>query len=230
MLFSLCVLSCAQVHGIAHDTIAFVQSVLNTELNSATDNPMVFPSVEGEEWGEKEEKEEEEKEEEEHARESPTCLSMCKRVSPEQLHVRVSMWRCMLAPLSLCLRASHVCLSLDQSGLVMPSQDFQEEAPHVGVMQALSTKGVRKADMDGNDAAFELGHTKVKGPSDLYFGAPGGFVISGGNFHGTPWRLSHRHVAHERAGLVPGGGDRRVFEITWNTTVVGLLQGSTPRR
>jgi len=31
-----------QVHGIALDTIAFVRSILNVELNSATDNPMIL--------------------------------------------------------------------------------------------------------------------------------------------------------------------------------------------
>ncbi|CAI5725696.1 unnamed protein product [Hyaloperonospora brassicae] len=36
-------LRCApQVHGIVHDTIAFVRQVLTVEMNSATDNPMVF--------------------------------------------------------------------------------------------------------------------------------------------------------------------------------------------
>ncbi|MCJ8743076.1 hypothetical protein PDJAM_G00089610 [Pangasius djambal] len=34
---------CPQVHGVANDTIAFVKYILNTELNSATDNPLVFP-------------------------------------------------------------------------------------------------------------------------------------------------------------------------------------------
>uniref|UniRef100_A0A4W4FG44 Histidine ammonia-lyase n=1 Tax=Electrophorus electricus TaxID=8005 RepID=A0A4W4FG44_ELEEL len=33
---------CPQVHGIVNDTIAFVKNVINTEINSATDNPMVF--------------------------------------------------------------------------------------------------------------------------------------------------------------------------------------------
>ncbi|XP_029010546.1 histidine ammonia-lyase isoform X2 [Betta splendens] len=33
---------CPQVHGIANDTIAFVRNIINTEINSATDNPMVF--------------------------------------------------------------------------------------------------------------------------------------------------------------------------------------------
>ncbi|XP_036375702.1 histidine ammonia-lyase-like [Megalops cyprinoides] len=33
---------CPQVHGVANDTIAFVKSILTTELNSATDNPLVF--------------------------------------------------------------------------------------------------------------------------------------------------------------------------------------------
>ena len=31
-----------QVHGITWDTIKFVQKVINTEMNSATDNPLVF--------------------------------------------------------------------------------------------------------------------------------------------------------------------------------------------
>jgi histidine ammonia-lyase len=36
-------LRCApQIHGIVHDTIAFVKGVLDVEMNSATDNPMVF--------------------------------------------------------------------------------------------------------------------------------------------------------------------------------------------
>ena len=34
-----------QVHGIAHDTIAWVENILTTEMNSATDNPMVFADV-----------------------------------------------------------------------------------------------------------------------------------------------------------------------------------------
>jgi histidine ammonia-lyase len=33
---------CPQVHGIVNDTIEFVRQILNTEINSATDNPMVF--------------------------------------------------------------------------------------------------------------------------------------------------------------------------------------------
>uniref|UniRef100_A0A8U8CGL4 Histidine ammonia-lyase n=1 Tax=Geospiza parvula TaxID=87175 RepID=A0A8U8CGL4_GEOPR len=33
---------CPQVHGIVNDTIAFVKDIITTEINSATDNPMVF--------------------------------------------------------------------------------------------------------------------------------------------------------------------------------------------
>uniref|UniRef100_A0A8C6VL09 Histidine ammonia-lyase n=1 Tax=Naja naja TaxID=35670 RepID=A0A8C6VL09_NAJNA len=33
---------CPQVHGVVNDTIAFVKSIITTEINSATDNPMVF--------------------------------------------------------------------------------------------------------------------------------------------------------------------------------------------
>ncbi|XP_077980951.1 histidine ammonia-lyase-like [Glandiceps talaboti] len=34
---------CPQVHGIVVDTIDFVKGILITEMNSATDNPMIFP-------------------------------------------------------------------------------------------------------------------------------------------------------------------------------------------
>lgn len=34
---------CPQVHGIVHDTISFVKEIITTEMNSATDNPLVFP-------------------------------------------------------------------------------------------------------------------------------------------------------------------------------------------
>ena len=37
----------AQVHGIVHDTIDFVQGLLTTEMNSATDNPIVLVSLLG---------------------------------------------------------------------------------------------------------------------------------------------------------------------------------------
>ncbi|KYB26333.1 histidine ammonia-lyase isoform X2 [Tribolium castaneum] len=33
---------CPQVHGIVHDTIDFVQGIIQTEMNSGTDNPLVF--------------------------------------------------------------------------------------------------------------------------------------------------------------------------------------------
>merc|ERR1712130_811988 len=36
-------LRCApQVHGVVHDTLRFVRKVLSTEINSGTDNPMIF--------------------------------------------------------------------------------------------------------------------------------------------------------------------------------------------
>ncbi|GCB84317.1 hypothetical protein scyTo_0024915, partial [Scyliorhinus torazame] len=33
---------CPQVHGVVNDTIAFVKTILVTEMNSATDNPVSF--------------------------------------------------------------------------------------------------------------------------------------------------------------------------------------------
>ena len=42
-------LRCApQVHGIVHDTLRFIRKVLSTEINSATDNPMIFSQNDGE--------------------------------------------------------------------------------------------------------------------------------------------------------------------------------------
>lgn len=32
-----------KVHGIVHDTIDFVHKIIKTEMNSATDNPIVLP-------------------------------------------------------------------------------------------------------------------------------------------------------------------------------------------
>ncbi len=34
-----------QIHGVVHETIQFVYTILLTEMNSATDNPMVFPNA-----------------------------------------------------------------------------------------------------------------------------------------------------------------------------------------
>jgi histidine ammonia-lyase len=31
-----------KVHGIVHDTIEFVKGIIRVEMNSATDNPLVF--------------------------------------------------------------------------------------------------------------------------------------------------------------------------------------------
>jgi histidine ammonia-lyase len=40
-------LRCApQVHGVAYDTLTFVKGIIETEMNSATDNPMVFADTE----------------------------------------------------------------------------------------------------------------------------------------------------------------------------------------
>ncbi|KAI6183550.1 Histidine ammonia-lyase [Aphelenchoides bicaudatus] len=35
-----------QVHGVVHDTLEFVRGILETEINSATDNPLIFPEKE----------------------------------------------------------------------------------------------------------------------------------------------------------------------------------------
>uniref|UniRef100_G3NKZ1 Histidine ammonia-lyase n=1 Tax=Gasterosteus aculeatus aculeatus TaxID=481459 RepID=G3NKZ1_GASAC len=36
---------CPQVHGVTNDTITFVLNIINTEINSATDNPVSFPGI-----------------------------------------------------------------------------------------------------------------------------------------------------------------------------------------
>jgi histidine ammonia-lyase len=90
-----------QVHGIAHDTIAFVESLLDVEINSATDNPMVV--------------------DEDH-----------------------------------------------EVPLVVPQHSSGE-----------SKSSLR--DAEPRDGKFKT----HKRNSDTFYAAPGGFVISGGNFHGT---------------------------------------------
>ena len=99
-------LRCApQVHGIAHDTIAFAERLIEVELNSATDNPMVF----------------------------------------EEGH---------------------------DIGLVMPqhSQGGKERSS--------------LRDAEPRDGTFK----PYKRSSDTFYKAQGGFVISGGNFHGEARR------------------------------------------
>ena len=90
-----------QVHGIAYDTIAFVESLLDVEMNCATDNPMFFY--------------------EDH-----------------------------------------------EVPLIVPQHSSGENKSSL-------------RDAEPRDGKFKT----HKRNSDTFYAAPGGFVISGGNFHGT---------------------------------------------
>jgi len=155
-----------QVHGVAHDTIAFVKSVLDVELNSATDNPMVFPHLSGEDGDVK-------------ARQKGATdiarLSLAPTPSCPCFLLRLACG-CLTPARAFCvLRVGCVLLAWRQWGLVMPDPNHAGELPS------------QAARVDGETAQFGdegKGFKTHKRPSDLYYGAPGGFVISGGNFHG----------------------------------------------
>jgi len=129
-------LRCApQVHGIVHDTITFVESLLQTEMNSATDNPMVFTG---------------DTELPDDSNQPYSCPTPM--LSPNGLHVNG--------------------LSLPPNGLDDEEPD-SEKREMAAEIKRLKAKLSEKKDTQHKDERF----TFYKGPG-------GGFIISGGNFHG----------------------------------------------
>lgn len=112
-------LRCApQIHGVVHDTIHFVKGVINVEMNSATDNPMVFTGS---------------------AQVSSDCETEQPGAAPQ-------------APAEIS--------SLD---------DAKEEIQRL-------TQLVRKKNVQATSG--------LKRTTDTFYRGGGGFIISGGNFHG----------------------------------------------
>ncbi|KAI9982417.1 hypothetical protein PInf_008360 [Phytophthora infestans] len=120
-------LRCApQVHGIVHDTINFVRGVLDVEMNSATDNPMVFTG----------------------SAEVTTDLSPS--IDTNQVKPIVE-------------QVEHEITDLN---------DAKEEIKRLKALVAQKQKPV------------EHPAAGMKRTSDTFYRGGGGFVISGGNFHG----------------------------------------------
>ncbi|EEY63385.1 histidine ammonia-lyase [Phytophthora infestans T30-4] len=120
-------LRCApQVHGIVHDTINFVRGVLDVEMNSATDNPMVFTG----------------------SAEVTTDLSPS--IDTNQVKPNIE-------------QVEHEITDLN---------DAKEEIKRLKALVAQKQKPV------------EHPAAGMKRTSDTFYRGGGGFVISGGNFHG----------------------------------------------
>lgn len=114
-------LRCApQIHGVVHDTIQFVKGVINVEMNSATDNPMVFTG-------------------------SAQVPSDCESQPP--------------VPDSAPVQHSDIN-SLDDA-----KQEIQRLNQLVRKTNAQTTSGLKRT-------------------TDTFYRGGGGFIISGGNFHG----------------------------------------------
>ncbi|ETI39465.1 histidine ammonia-lyase [Phytophthora nicotianae P10297] len=120
-------LRCApQVHGIVHDTINFVRGVLDVEMNSATDNPMVFTG----------------------SAEVTTDLSPS--IDTNEVKPDVE-------------KVEHEITDLN---------DAKEEIKRL------------KALVEQKNKPVEHPAAGMKRTSDTFYRGGGGFVISGGNFHG----------------------------------------------
>ncbi|RLN52496.1 hypothetical protein BBP00_00009629 [Phytophthora kernoviae] len=122
-------LRCApQVHGIVHDTITFVRNVLNTEMNSATDNPMVFTG----------------------------SAEVTTDFSP----------------------------SLDNNEVTPEIEESKNEKEITDLDDAKEEIKRLKALVEQKQKPVEHPSAGMKRNSDTFYRGGGGFVISGGNFHG----------------------------------------------
>ncbi|KAF1777405.1 Fumarase/histidase, N-terminal [Phytophthora cactorum] len=122
-------LRCApQVHGIVHDTINFVRGVLDVEMNSATDNPMVFTG------------------------------------SAE-----------VTTDLSPCIDTNEVKPDTEQPEVEHEITDLNDAKKEIKRLKAL---------VEQKQKPVEHPAAGMKRTSDTFYRGGGGFVISGGNFHG----------------------------------------------
>jgi histidine ammonia-lyase len=156
-------LRCApQVHGIAHDTIQFVKGLLSIEMNSATDNPMVFSGDIGKEWLDDNERKKTETTSSSLATSSTSSSSSSSnsRVAKTLVH----------APLDTI-------------------QDLQNAKNEIVRLRSLLGENGNKKDTTGGGGESSFGGSTGewsthKTAEDLAYEGGGGFVISGGNFHG----------------------------------------------
>jgi len=125
-------LRCApQVHGVVHDTINFVEDVLETEMNSATDNPMVFTG--------------DDKDFLPDQAKSPACLNQ--------------MW--------------------DFPSPGRSEKDGKDAAADGDAEKVQMQQEIKKLKSQLNSQVKQS-----KDERSTFYRGPGGFIISGGNFHG----------------------------------------------
>jgi histidine ammonia-lyase len=163
-----------QVHGVVHDTIAFVRSLLDVEINSATDNPMVFtkeqvdavdpwfalpsaptgpPAAEAAARGD--------------------AAAAAAEPLPPRKKPKVTSARLDVAPQSTTQRAA----AAPAGGASDAEALADAEAEIKALRKALETERAMKS--DGTPWSF------YKKQSDTHRGIPGGgLILSGGNFHG----------------------------------------------
>ena len=138
-------LRCApQVHGIANDTVEFVASILSTEMNSATDNPMVFTGE-------------------------------IKNVN-------------LLGAQDVGNDVTPDYNQGDDKDPVDPNQLESLQDAKAEIVRLRNLLAKKQSDEGSNAAMKGIQKGKkwgiYKQESDTYYSGGGGFVISGGNFHG----------------------------------------------
>ena len=157
-------LRCApQVHGIAHDTIQFVKSLLSVELNSATDNPMVFAGEIGDEWLE--------------LTENPPSGSNTTSSSSSSASTASDS---STAGAGAGVAATPVHVPIESI------QDLKNAKDEIIRLRSLLGANANKHNTSGGGKAEGGGRqwSTHKTAEDLAYQGGGGFVISGGNFHG----------------------------------------------
>ena len=195
-------LRCApQVHGVVNDTIDFVRTTLDTELNSATDNPMVFVGTFDEAQG---------------RTKSADGFGLKTR------HLTKGTINANSGRVSDREAARIAEESLPQKALEeMSVEETRAEVERLQrVIDVASTNGWSR---DGGAAGAGMVVQEPAGsklPSDIHFESSDGYVLSGGNFHGEYPAKMLDFLAigvHELAAI-----SERRLERLCNPTLSGL--------
>ena len=164
-------LRCApQIHGIAHDTVEFVRGLLNVELNSATDNPMVFRGSIGNDWLELSNQDSDANPDED-AKTKAGASSLESTSTSADPNAKATATGNNMPP------TKH-----------LPVENFKdlgsakEEIERLRRLLSSSTSESRSS--AGKSASESPDWSMHKTASDLAYAGGGGFIISGGNFHG----------------------------------------------
>mmetsp|Transcript_100272 Transcript_100272/g.189100 ORF Transcript_100272/g.189100 Transcript_100272/m.189100 type:complete len:651 (-) Transcript_100272:53-2005(-) len=187
-----------QVHGVVNDTIRFVQNLMNVELNSATDNPMVFTR-------------------EQVDAAEPMGFNLGSPVlTAEPSPVKrspSSQGSFMLEPAATeSLKKAAEDLSPEKSLKPADASDVQSLDDARQEIAALRRSLAEKTPAKN--------WTFFKKPSDIRYNGDGGMILSGGNFHGEyPAKaLDYLAIAvHELAAI----SERRIERLC-NPSLSGL--------